>query len=566
MFRTAGIRSSPVIRLAAGSALLAAGWVWWSQDKPFHIDDVLFLHWARVIAPLPSDPPVNPIIAWERFGEPLREQVRNNTPGWALLIAACRRSVGESERILHWLQWPFAAMFLAGTGLLARSFGLPVRAAVLLTAASPLWLVPAASVMPDLAALGPAVLGLAVWRLGATLRARILATLLMALGAQMKQSALPLIVLLVLDDRCRPVRDRSAWVLAAAAAMLGGTYPVVPPGAAEGNTLPEHLYWLLDWGATRGLRLPKLCYGVAVLSGTALVPLAWVSGLASRWGEGRAGRRAVLMGLVTAALVMKVQQVGRAWGGYGLGAGQVNPVPGGFSAIWFGAAAVAWIAWMAANGPRLVDGPARWLVAWLGLSLVASIIGTPFPAVRFLVPALPPLILLWLAAMGRGPMGQRRTGLVIAGTAAVGLSLAHGDAVFASCARMAAARGAELAAAKGRPLVTTGSWGLRWYVEQAAGRVLTEADDPLAGGAILLAPALTDHREVPPALRPRVRARSAIDFTVVFVHPLSLPVRTIPAPALAGSFHGGYYWLPWVFTESPVETVEFLEIAPVGQP
>ena len=146
--------------------LVAGVWVALNATKPFHVDDPQFLMWARTIHPLPHERPVTQL-NFGRYDESLAAATEHYAPGWAVLLSQVRRWTGDTEISLHWLQWPFAVMFLVGAAMLGARFGASPGWVMALCAASPLFLLPTASVMADMPCLGPGILGLAMWGEGA---------------------------------------------------------------------------------------------------------------------------------------------------------------------------------------------------------------------------------------------------------------------------------------------------------------------------------------------------------------------------------------------------------------
>ncbi len=548
-----------LMRLAAVAAVISGIAIVAAADKPFHVDDTFFLLWARTIAPRAGEQPVVEI-NWERFEEPMREAVSHYAPGWPLVLSAVRRVTGDSEALLHLLPWPFATMFLMGCGLLAAVHGVPPWGVVALCAASPLFLMPATSVMADLACLGPGVLGLALWMAGARAATRLPASALLILAGQMKQSILPLFPLLVISADGRVARDAGTWLLAAAAGILAGWYPNVPPHGAGENTIVAHVLWILQWASNPGLVQLRLGYLTAALSALALFPVAWAASLALR--EEPDGPTVKLKAVLVGTLVLVVSAAAGFWKRSGTGLGIVLPVPGGRNALWFYVAMVAAFAWGWFALPAAVRRLPR-PAAWLGLGVLGYLFGTPFPAARFLIPLLPPLAVLFVADLEASCPPRARTAALVAtvaGTLWLSLSLIASDRAFARFSRDAAARGAREAAGRRLPLVTTGGWGLRWYVDRAGGRVLGRATDPLRTGAVLLEPALADHRILPHALRGR---STVVARWTAPPLPALFPAHAVPPLRASASFHGGCYWLPYAFTRGPVESMTLRVVRPL---
>jgi len=562
-----------LLQAVAVAAALSAAWIGISMDKPVHTDDPFFLYWARAIAPLPGEKPPLKYFNWLRYDEPMQVETQHYMPGWSMMLAAARHAVGERERPLHWLQWPFATMFLVGVFLLARLFGAPPWATLLVCATSPAFLLPVSGLLGDLPALGLGVLGLAVWFSSPTLAGRIAAALLLVLAAQMKQSVLVMYPLLVLDSGGLLTRSVRDWIIAAAALVLAGTYPDVAPHDPNRASIFGTVAWILQTSWNPSMMLMKLSYLPAVC-GSLMIPVvsAAFAVLARR---DPAKLSAKLRVLLAGGLAIPVLSAVGFWKNYpatlgfwvsdsGAGA-RLDPVPPTLNTLWFYLVIALFIAWaFLAFRPRKAGAPA-WLNAWLLLAVAGFLLATWFPAVRHMLPIFPPLVMLYLIDL-RKFCGKRaaRAGVLVAVAANLwlGLSLARNDLLFARFCVDTASRGAKEAADRHLPLVTTASWGLRYYVERQGGRILEKSTEALPRGAVMLVPRLTDRRILPAALQKRSKVIWKMALPPSREMPLILPVQTIPPALSMGAFHGGYVWFPYAFSRSPSEEITALEIRP----
>lgn len=554
------------------AAALSAVWVLVNSGKPLHIDDPFHMYWARVISPLPGDKPMH-YVDWDRFEEPLVHQTKNYSPGWAILLAGARHAVGERESALHWLMWPFAAMFLAGIFIIARAMGAPAWGTMLVCAASPVFLVPSSGLMGDIPAMGLGILGLAVWIARPTLAGRILAVLLLGAAGQMKQSALVLYPLLIFDAGGRITRKPLDWVLAVLALVLGATYPDVAPHNADPSSFAGTVASILRSTWYPVILQMKLSYLLAAFGSLFLPVFAYALLAAFRRDlQGFSGRAKMLALGALAIPVMSVlgfwkshPSAIKAWiGDNGAGA-RFSAVPGTMNTLWFYLVIALFIAWVVYTYRPRKDGAPVWLHLWLMFASAGFLLATWFPAVRHSIPALPPLVMIFLTGLYRlcGRDAARAVVFVAgAGNLWLGLSLARNDHVFARFCVDAADRGMKEAVARDLPLVTTASWGLRYYVEQRGGRILAKSTEQLPQGAVMLCPRLTDRRILPAALRKRSRMLWAKTLPPSREFPLILPVQTIPPVQTLGAFHGGYVWFPYAFTRSPSEEVTAFLISP----
>lgn len=559
--RRAGGRLPHRWSLPAAAAIVPALWIVAQTSKPLTIDDPLFLYWARAIVP-PAAGAAGIPVNWDRLDESLGQAVAHYPPGWALALGWMRRLLGEGEAMLRWLQWPFAAMFLLGVARLAGTLGASRWAVLALCGTSPLFLLPAASLMPDLACAGPAVFGAAVW-VGARGSGGLAAgAVFMVLALQMKPTALVLVPLLLLAPAVHGTRFTVRLAIAVATVVAGGMYPPVATSAASPGGWFEHV--LGAWAAAAPGRSGALTgYFLLVCAGCAIFPAAWLLA-ASAPRPGRAPvpfERAAFLGIAAVAVPGWLGM----WGAVSSPGARFAAVPPGLGALWFYGALAGFVAWLVRGRETWADNArARWLFGWLAVSLAGALAGAPFPAARFFIFVLPALAILLVLDADRLARRARAAVLVAAclGNLAVSVSLAVNDAAFADAARDAAARAGGKSRGLGLPLVTTGQWGLRWYVEREGGRAWGAAADDLSRGAILLVPRITDHRELPARIRARMRRLAVWEFPGLPIGKILPFPRPLAPPERAASFHGGHYWLPYSFWNGWLERIDVYRVDP----
>ena len=194
------------------------------------------------------------------------------------------------------------------------------------------------------------------------------------------------------------------------------------------------------------------------------------------------------------------------------------------------------------------DDVNRVLILWLAGAAAFTILFAPFMAMRHLLPAVAPLLLLLGRNLRTGP---RAAWAGLALTAALGLWLAASDFAYAA---VYPAYAAQIAASLPSTAVTRwtiGHWGWQWYA-QADG--LTEYDmssSRLAAGDFLVAPTVP-HQQ---ALRPDDEQRLALIQTITVAGTPLTWLRTMSVQPW-----GGYYdfsivtgALPWTFSTAPLE-------------
>jgi hypothetical protein len=556
-------RRTELLAALLTAATLSAGWVSVNADKPLSIDDPFFVYWARAISPLPDDRPAR-YVNWIKFEEPLVAETTHYMPGWSILLAVARHAVGERERWLHWLQWPFAAMFLSGVFLIARTVGAPPWTSMLLCASSGAFLLPTASLMADMPAMGLGILGLALWIATPSLAGRIAGGLLLAFAGWMKQSVLVLYPLLLLDPSGGLVRRPRDWAIALCSFILAGRYPDVAPHDPERSSILGHVAWILQSTWNPLLIRAKISYLLAASGALLLTPAAYAFALAVRRRTEMPKER--LRYLMLCVLGIPALSAIGFWKARHLGGMRLASTPGTLNDLWFYSAIALFLAWTIAALWPSRSATTRWLIAWFLLDAAGSVIGTWLPGVRHLIPALPPLVMFFLIDLRRS-CGERPARVVaavaIAANLWLGLSLARHDDAFARWCRDAASAGAARAAAAHVPLLTTGSWGLRYYTERAGGRILDRPTETLPAGALFLVPTLTDRRELPAALRRRSRPVGTLVSPPSRFRAWLLPVLTVPPVRAMSAFHGGNVWFPYAFSRTPSETISVLLVRPL---
>lgn len=395
--------------LAAAPSLVAVAVCLPLLGKAFHIDDANFVSFATQV-----------------LRDPLRPfasgAVHSNPPGHQYLLALFALPAGPRELPLHLGLLPFTLLALWGCRRLAIRFGAcPTWLPGLLVACSPVFLVSATSLMPDVTMLGfllPAMALLfedeerpSALRLGA-------ATLLFAVGWTLRFSGLPPLVLAALFSLWRGHRRALVPLLALGAAFGFWTWlSLVQLGA------PQTLSPLVVAGSagSGGLLLLK-----RILSATAALVLVTALGPAVlALAPARGTRRALELA-----------------GAAAMAACTVRPDP-----LWVLVGLVllvlAWVrfpvrppapASSAGDARRLLglDPDVLFLVLWAAAGLAVPLLYNQSAAKYLNLPQVPLVLLLVRAAAGDAAR-------VRAALAGAGVSLAVALALVVSDARQAAA-------------------------------------------------------------------------------------------------------------------------------
>jgi hypothetical protein len=484
--------------------------------KPVHLDDANFLALARGAA---ADPwrPHDIRINWQGTTERAFD-VLSNPPGiaWWLAPVADLPVWAQHAWMLPWL-----ALALWGAWKLGdRLTGAPV-AATLLLCASPIGLLSAHALMPDLPLFACTLAGAAGLISTAPRRAWPWA-LLLGSAALFRYSGLALIPVAALWGYLAGER-RDALTLGLAAlapfALLAG-HDMLAYGEV-------HFVAMMDFqGVSGGPRdvLRKLLAAMGAFGGAALLPiLCW-----RRPGGALLGAFAgVGLGLVAAGL--------SGHEGLALGATVL--------AIGAGGASLGGGVWTAI---RERDRETVWLLVW-GLGGLVFLLGLRFTAARYWVPFLAPWVLLTLR--GAGP---RLVRAAVGATVSLSLLLAMSDLRLSRAQHSLALR--VLALTEGEPGLVAGHWGWQHHLE-GAGWTPLEDDAEVPFGALLATSAISwpqtpaegCFREVavlsaPPAMvpGPRVHTASGLANLHAFVVSGKPPIET---------------YAPWGFGRDPLDVV-----------
>ena len=414
--------------------------------KPVHLDDANFLVLARGAAAnlwRPHDIRIN----WQGTMEPAFD-VLSNPPGIAWWLAAV---VDLPVWVQHGVMLPWLALAVWGAWRLGRRMvGAPV-ASTLLICASPIGLLSAHSLMPDLPLLACTLAGAAGLVCTPVRRAWPWAMLFGA-AVLFRYSGLALVPVAALWGYLAGQRQDAVRLGLAAAlpfALLVG-HDLLAYGEV-------HFLAMLDFqGVSGGGRdvLRKLLAAVGAFGGAALLPvLCW-----------RRPGGALLGVFVGAAL--------------GLVAGGLSghtdfALVGTVLAITAGGASLGGGIWTAV---RERDRETAWLLVW-GLGGLVFLLGLRFTAARYWIPFLAPWVLLALR-----DAGPRLVKWSIGATVALSVLLALSDLRLARAQEGLAHR--VLALADGEIGLIAGHWGWQHHLE-AAGWTPLEDDAEVPFGELV---------------------------------------------------------------------------------
>ncbi|GIV09818.1 MAG: hypothetical protein KatS3mg019_1909 [Fimbriimonadales bacterium] len=439
--------------------------------KPVHIDDTVVLHVAQNILKDPMRPFAGEFF-WLEEPQPLAK-VTTNPPLVSYWLAPFIAIGGYSEWWLHLTFAPFVALLVWGMYCLTARFAGQEWAWwgvgwVLLSPA----VLPGMNLMRDVPAFALFVGGLACWVEGlaqGNRRLLIAGALLGGLSGLAKYTALfwiPLALVYALQQRAwRQV----GWLLIA----------ILPITLWSGMNLwadgEVHLLYL--WQERRGSAPWEAKFLPSVVGLGASLLLAW--GTLPRWREA----------------------LGRGWIGK---TALIVCACGGFTywhlTLFAGRPIYAQtLFWLVCGGmllgtvllvsPRTENGSAAFSRLWLAMALITAVWGAPFQAMRHLLYALPPIVLLLTPLVGK-----RAHLLLLQG--ALSLLVLAADYDYAVRYKRSAAYFAEQFA--GERVWYAGSWGWMFYAEQRGFRKLLPTGEGLQRGDVILVPQRVYKGKMPP--------------------------------------------------------------------
>ncbi len=530
-----------VLKCAAPSILVIALVLVPFLGKAFTMDDTFFLFQARhaLVDPLH---PTSIDIVWANVPERVAK-IGPTGPLMAWLLVPSI-AAGGVEWAAHLGQLVALAAALVATASLALRLGLDPRwatVASLLVSVTPAALGMAGTAMPDVPAMALGVLGverLVAWKRDGRMYSAVLATLFLALAplARSPSLLLPGVGALLVAGNFLAVRSWrdppwTRWLPVAAAPIVTVAFLVLTRDATAGGGDILHSTHGMSWAGAVGKNT------VAFLTHWVLViPLAipWVllrpRSMLSRWWV-------FLLFTAAAVLVLASSRIPHLY---------VAPIAG------LGATVLCDVF---ADGWRRRDPLQLALGLWLLIPLAPAPY-THLPA-KYLLPAVPAAALLVAREMSRAERVMTRVALGVC--CAVGLSLGiailRADSAFAGLGRRAAAELISPRAASGQRIWFVGHWGFQWYAEKAGGRILTLTPPYPAAGDLVV-----------------TTTRSEAGFEIVDMlstrYPRATHLRRLedasPGGRLmaagAGFFSNGFGYLPWAWSDEPLDTFDLWRI------
>jgi 4-amino-4-deoxy-L-arabinose transferase-like glycosyltransferase len=525
-----------------GFALVLALWAFavaWNLTKAYHVDDTAYLEIAQWIASNPLHP-MRGSVFWTDLPEPIH---RINQPhAYFYLMAAWGSAFGSSEVAMHSLLALFALAAIALMYRLAHHVAPGVAAlATVLVAASPAFVV-GQNTFVDVPMLALWLLFFVLMVTGRQAANRegmryFVAGLVCGAAILVKYTSVILLPALVLDGLLR--RRSACWIgVATASAMIvawcafnywdyGGIHIL---SRDVGGKMLDARKWLLCLGATA-----PFSFALAA---------AWLS----RRNSNRSHRLSValLAGVLAASGATLAASLGVLGDATSDSALLAFFLAGGAMLVVLAAASLPPLR------ARMSDEHInRWLLAYWALAAAAFVLlFAPFVATRHVLVALPPIVLLALMSIPRGP-GARWSAIAVAATIGVTSIVAAADRWYAGIYRDAAVRLRQTLPATAH-VWTLGRWGWQWYARQNGMTQFVPGESHAAAGDYIVYPLYV----------PRQAEPSPVMTSVV----TEIAIAPDNWPALFAVPDAGFYQttsferLPWAVRHGPIEVFRVLRV------
>ena len=198
------------------------------------------------------------------------------------------------------------------------------------------------------------------------------------------------------------------------------------------------------------------------------------------------------------------------------------------------------------------------LSTWYILFLICIILFLPFGCVRYTIPLIPPLIILFIKTSKNNFKTEKAfkifCSLGIIFTLLLGTLVAYADFEYAGVYRTFARSLESKYKSKTNNIWFTGEWGFRYYMEDKGYKYLIPVDNSPKEGDIVVIPTLP----CPIALHSDLQARLKIIDTTIFHS--NFPIRVMNREAHAGFYSDGWGLLPYSFSTVPLETFKIYQV------
>jgi hypothetical protein len=513
-----------VLRRSAPAILLASLVLLPFLDKPFTLDDTVFLFEARHAVRDPLHP-TGFSMPWNgRVGRVSAMVPTGPAMAWLLVPAV---TSAHPEVVAHLLQLAMLWIAIVATVALALRLGVPAAwsgAAGLLVGLAPAVLGMAGTSMPDVPAMALGVAGLqqlVAWRDDRRWRQAVAAALLLGIAPLLRTHLVALwgvgVLFLaggLLDPGSWKAGSWSRWVpvLVAPALTAAVTLVTRDPAPNAGSiagvathfsslqwVIPNLLAFLVHWTLAFPFALP------------------WT---AVRWRTVLA-RPVVLLAAIAVA-------AGLAW--------LAHPKDTPWFVAPLGGLAAAALVDVLADGFRRRDGNQVALGAWMLVALPAAIY-LHLPA-KYLLASAPAAAILVAGALASAPAaGKPVLAVTVVASALLGVAILRADMSFAALGRDATRDLIAPEVARGRRVFYAGSWGFQWYAEQAGARFFPLQPPFPRNGDLVVACRNCEPHILPDEMEALVPVRR--------VAHAEQGGRVMDRPSGAGFFSNTWGYLPW---------------------
>jgi 4-amino-4-deoxy-L-arabinose transferase-like glycosyltransferase len=533
------------------------------SGKAFHIDDAFFIAVARNILAHPLRP-YDGAMAMDDIDERVFRQHGETPTTFAALshpplvpytIAALAALTGGlNERTQHLGFAGFALLATWAQLRLARRFTRADLPATLALVLCPAFVLGAQSLMTDVPALALSLAALAVFIAGVDeddARRLLAAGLFAGLAIVTRYVAVALVPLgmayVLMSPRPRRWRPAYALVTLGLVTGLWAAQNWIQHGAVHVLESARHYAQYYDRAPpTMALLARNALYDVAALGAVAF-PAA-----VSFWCASTVRRAlATVAGALAIAVAVRVAAPPGLRDLAAYSAGESAALVAAFT---LGLVLVAEVVRKAGVGSR----DDRFLALWFLGGLAGAIFVLPFGAVRYVLPLVPPLILI-AASRPPGPGPGSGPGRVLAVRAARGaaavlsVALSAADYGFAAVYKNTAARVEAIAA--GRRVFFIADWGFRHYMEARGAQYLRSTDESPQPGDLVVRPRIAGLHDVAPRLRERLTLMETIEA------PGRLPIRILSFSARAGFYSQHWGLLPFALSQEPLERFDVYRVS-----
>lgn len=456
-------------------------------NKPFHLDDPVYVAVSQQIARAPADF-YGFAMNWYGTAQPVWS-FNQNPPGVSYYLALAGALLGWREWTLHLAMLLPAAMVGLGTAKLARRLDVSPLLAAAAAVLTPAFVVSSTNVMSDVAMLALYVWSVAWWVEGVQTDRRrcfALSAMFAALALLTKYFAVSLVPLLAVYTltRRRGWDARVLWLLMPLSALV--IYEVYSDAMYGQSLFTGAAGYAAQYGGAGGASWLSQLIIALTFTGGCLFPLAFYAPLAL-------SRRALFWGAAVVAGCLLVPLTSGSFVPETLRE-HVKLTPMG---VVFGGLFIAVGLFVLALAAHFIrhrrDADALLLVLWLlGTFVFSAFVNWTINA-RTLLPMAPPagIMLATLIAPRLAEMPRWKLALPAVLAAAWSMWVAAGDYGFAQAAKSAAATIAEAYPEQDDPrrrLYFEGHWGFQYYMEAAGYEPLDLAAPTIKPGDWLAIP------------------------------------------------------------------------------